>query len=51
MEHDFKPGETIYDVDGNAYIVVCNRATLKANYRISYELHEGHAQCFTRSPA
>jgi hypothetical protein len=47
--HDFQPGETIYDVDGNAYVVVNNRATLtRGNYRISYYLGRSMAGVFTR---
>jgi hypothetical protein len=50
--HDFQPGETIYDVDGNAYIVVNNRATLvNGNYRISYYLGRSMAAAFSRRAA
>lgn len=54
MQTDDKPsfneGETIYDLDGNAYTVRDNSAVLNVeNTRVSYFLDPGMAPCFSRS--
>lgn len=46
----FSEGETIYDVDGNAYEVRGGRAVLtKGNTSISYFLGRSMSLCFSRT--
>ena len=49
-DRDFRQGETIYDVDGNAYKVDCHRAVLqRGNCRVSYFLGRSMKLCFSRN--
>lgn len=51
-DRDFVDGETIYDVDGNAYVyrASINSAVLRRSDRISYSLAtQDERNCFTRT--
>lgn len=48
--HNFKDGETVYDVDGNAYQVSNGRAVLNVEgSRVSYFLGRTMAANFSRT--
>lgn len=48
-DRNFAEGETIYDVDGNAYTVRNNKAVLNVeNTTVSYFLGRTMRECFSR---
>lgn len=48
-DRNFREGETIYDVDGNAYAVQNNKAVLsRPNTTVSYFLGRQMRECFSR---
>lgn len=53
-DRDFAEGETVYDVDGNAYTVMNNRAVLQVDSNVTRSYYLGPAngtmrRCFSRT--